>query len=197
MTDSRRLLRFALVGAVLGALWYVLYYHFVLPNGRFDQTLSRFIAYLCTGALNALGFTAARASGTATITLQGIPAVIVGWQCDGAPLYALFAIFIIAYPGPWRVKAWFIPAGTVAIFLANLVRVMALALNQHYSRETMEFNHHYTFLLMVYGLIFWLWTIWVRRYGTPLGGSNDSNPGSASPDPAAPFAPLSTTTDGR
>jgi hypothetical protein len=32
------------------------------------------------------------------------------------------------------------------------------------SPESLEFNHKYTFTLLVYSLIFALWMLWVNRY---------------------------------
>ena len=50
-------------------------------------------------------------------------AVYVGDYCNGLVFCALFMGFVLAYPGPVRRKVWFIPAGTLAIYLLNVVRV--------------------------------------------------------------------------
>jgi exosortase family protein XrtF len=97
--------------------------------------------------------------------VAGKPAVIVGDPCNGLVLYALFAGFVLAFPGgTWRRKLPFIAGGIVLIYLLNILRVGALALNHLYSYGTVDFNHHYTFSFIVYGCIFLLWILWVRRY---------------------------------
>jgi exosortase/archaeosortase family protein len=78
-------------------------------------------------------------------------------------LYALFAGFVLAFPGPVRRKLWFIPLGIAAIYLLNIIRIGVLALNHLYYHESVEFNHHYTFSFVVYACIFLLWMLWARR----------------------------------
>jgi exosortase/archaeosortase family protein len=78
-------------------------------------------------------------------------------------LYALFGGFVLAFPGPWQRKLWFIPLGMALIWVLNVLRVAALALNHHYAHQSVDFNHHYTFTFMVYACIFGLWMLWARR----------------------------------
>lgn len=170
MPTSRRLIRFLIVATLLYVAWYFLYYYVLLPDGRIDHVLTFQIADTSAALLRLFGVNATidpPPAPYALLRISGVPTVIVGVQCDGLALYVLFAGFILAYPGDWRAKLWFIPAGIAAIYVVNLIRVAALALNHHYSPGTMQFNHHYTFTILVYAFIFWLWTIWVRRYSNP------------------------------
>ena len=159
--------RFLLVAAGLYASWLVGYEGFIGPDGRLDTWLSVNIAAASAGLLRALGFAAGHPAGSTLLTMDGRPAVYVGAPCDGLVLYALFAGFILAFPGPARPKWWFIPMGIGAIYLLNIVRVGALALNHHYAHRSVDFNHHYTFSFVVYAFICLLWLGWVRRYGPP------------------------------
>ncbi len=169
--------------------------HQSLSGFGFDMALCRHLASASAAVLGALGFSSGVGGSHETfLFMNGWHVVSVGWQCDGLPVMALFTIFIVAYPGPWRAKLWFIPAGLLAIHLLNILRIVGLAFNQVYSRSTTEFNHHYTFTIIVYGFIFWLWTIWVRRFArqTPDAGSpppssdqTPSQPGTAPVDERA------------
>jgi exosortase/archaeosortase family protein len=76
----------------------------------------------------------------------------------------LFAGFIVAFPGPWRTKLWFVPMGILSIYLINSLRVIGLAVNHMVSKSSFDFNHKYTFTILVYGAIFYFWMIWVNRY---------------------------------
>ncbi len=165
---SQRLPRFLLTAALLYVAWYLFYTRLIHGGGwgySLDAALCRHIAEASAGTLRLMGYDSL-AKGT-FLYLKGWHVVSVGWQCDGLPVMALFAGFIIAYPGPWRAKLWFIPAGILVIHIINILRVVALALNQVFSRDTTQFNHHYTFTIVVYGFIFWFWTIWVRRFASP------------------------------
>lgn len=159
--------RFLLVAAGLYVLWLVIYEGFVAPDKRVDAWLSVEVARQAVGLLQLLGFGASIPVGSQMMYMDGQPAVIVGTACDGLALYALFAGFVVAYPGPWRVRLWFIPLGIAGLFLLNVSRVAALALNHHYAHRSVDFNHHYTFTFVVYGVICGLWAWWVRQYGPP------------------------------
>ncbi|QKG56343.1 archaeosortase/exosortase family protein [Hymenobacter sp. BRD128] len=158
--------QFLLVAAGLYLVWLIGYEGFIGPDGRLDTWLSTNIAAASAGLLRLLGFTASTAPNS-LLLMDGRPAVIVGAPCDGLVLYALFAGFIVAFPGPPRPKLWFIPLGVLALYLLNIVRVGALALNQHYAHRSVDFNHHYTFSFVVYAFICLLWVQWVRWYGLP------------------------------
>ncbi|WP_223649439.1 exosortase X [Hymenobacter psoromatis] len=159
--------RFLLVAAGLYLAWLVGYEGFIGPEGHFDALLSVNIAAASARLLRLLGFAAGHAAGTTLLTMDGLPAVYVGAPCDGLVLYALFAGFIIAFPGPTRPKLWFVPMGIAALYLLNIGRVAALALNHHYAHRSVDFNHHYTFSFVVYAFICLLWMLWVRQYGSP------------------------------
>lgn len=159
--------QFLLVAAGLYLAWLLLYEGVVGPDGRFDELLSVNIAAASAWLLRGLGFAATAAPGSHLLLMDKLPAVTVGPPCDGLVIYALFAGFIIAFPGPARPKLWFIPAGIFFLYLLNIVRVGALALNHHYAHRSVDFNHHYTFTFVVYACICALWMQWVRWYGSP------------------------------
>lgn len=167
--SNRLLFRFLLVAVLMYLTWFFGYEQWLARDGRLDLALCLNIARSSVTVLQTLGFDASLDTHTPTLLLMGNePSVIVGIPCNGLVLYALFAGFVLAFPGPWARKAWFIPAGMALIWLLNVVRVAALALNHHYSHQTVDFNHHYTFTFVVYGCIFGLWMLWARRIATPV-----------------------------
>ncbi|MDO7886210.1 exosortase X [Hymenobacter cheonanensis] len=159
--------QFLLIAAGLYLGWLLLYEGMLGPDGRLDHWLSVNIAAASAGLLRGLGFAASVGGDTSVLFMGNRPAVVVGSPCNGLVLYALFAGFIVAFPAPLRPKLWFIPLGMGLLYLLNIVRVAALALNQHYAHQSVDFNHHYTFSFVVYGCICLLWMWWVRRHGLP------------------------------
>jgi exosortase/archaeosortase family protein len=159
--------QFLVVAAGLYLAWLIAYEGFIGPDGRLDTWLTINIAAASAGLLRLLGFAASTGADSPLLLMDNLPAVLVGAACDGLVLYALFAGFIIAFPGPVRPKLWFIPAGIGVLYMINIVRVGALALNHHYAHQSVDFNHHYTFSFIVYGCICLLWMQWVRWYGAP------------------------------
>jgi exosortase family protein XrtF len=97
------------------------------------------------------------------IGVDGTGGLWIGDNCNGIALFALFTGFIIAYPGNWKKKAIFIPLGILLIEFMNVLRVVCLAILDTYSRKWTEFNHTYTFTIIIYGCIFLLWMLWVNK----------------------------------
>jgi exosortase family protein XrtF len=97
------------------------------------------------------------------IGVDGTGGLWVGDNCNGIALFSLFTGFILAYPGNWKKKLFFIPAGILLIEISNILRVVGLAILDTHSRAWTEFNHTYTFTILIYGLIFLLWMYWTNR----------------------------------
>ena len=162
--SNRLLIRFLLVAVVIYLAWFFGYEQWLARDGRLDYALCTQITQASVAGLRALGFAATISPTVPTLVLMsGQPAVIVGVPCNGLVLYALFGGFILAFPGLWQRKLWYIPAGTALIWVLNVLRVAALAINHQYAPGSLDFNHHYTFTFIVYGCIFGLWMLWSRR----------------------------------
>jgi len=97
-----------------------------------------------------------------TVGIDGSHGVWIGDPCNGIALFAIFTGFIIASPGKLVNKFLFIPLGIFMIHIINGLRVTALALLSYYYPETLEFNHNYTFTIIVYSFVFYLWYVWVK-----------------------------------
>jgi exosortase family protein XrtF len=165
LQEQRETVRFLAIAMGLYLLWYFVYDQWLFPDGRLDTWLSVQEAALSGFLLNLLGF-----GGSSTgpiVKLQGYNVVLIGNPCNGMVLFGLFAGFILAYPGAWKSKLFFIPAGMLAIYLLNVLRIVALALNSFYSRHTLDFNHKYTFAFVVYAFIFAFWMLWIKHYAKP------------------------------
>lgn len=164
--DPRLLRRFLLIAGALYLVWFFGYEMWLKPAGRLDEVLCTNISEASVVALRLFGIDATTVN--RIVSVEGHPAVIVGVPCNGLVLYALFGGFIIAFPGgTWPRKLAFIGLGIGLIYLLNVLRVGALALNHLYSHDTVDFNHHYTYTFIVYSCIFLLWMLWVRRFATP------------------------------
>ncbi|RZK47745.1 MAG: exosortase/archaeosortase family protein, partial [Hymenobacter sp.] len=160
---TRQLWRFGLVSCGFVLLWVIGSAYGLGVDSPFDALLCRQLAAGSVWGLRAIGW---QASVAATIPnlllLNDRPTVVVGAPCDGLVLYALLAGFVLAYPGPSQRRLWFIPLGIAALWLLNVLRIMALALNHRYSPETFDFDHHYAFSAVAYAALGGLWLLWTR-----------------------------------
>lgn len=157
---------FLLRAGLLLVGWVGLYICWLAPQQTLDHVLSKNLAQTTAGLLRLLGI-AGHVEHETLVSISNQPAVWVGNPCNGLVLYALFAGFVLAFPGDGKRKGWFIPVGCSAIYGLNVVRVAALAILQHWGPAgSVDFNHHYTFNLIVYGAIGALWMSWVRQEQT-------------------------------
>ncbi len=157
---------FHFLGSIIGlyAIWFLVYECWAGPNDYVDTWLSVQVAHAGAGAMSLLGYETMVSE--TTIIVGGRPTVFIGNPCNSLVLMATFIALIAAFPGDIKKKLYFIPVGVVAIFLINVFRVAALALNHMYSLGTVDFNHKYTFSFAVYAFIFAMWMVWVKRYSS-------------------------------
>lgn len=164
---ENKLYRFITYAVLLYLLWLVVYEFWLHPLGFIDRAVIDNIIWISGGLIEFLGFELIGEfpfdEGIRTIGIDGTHGVWVGDPCNGITLFSLFMGFVLAYPGPIKSKLWFIPLGLILIHIINVVRVSALVLIVYYAPDTLEFNHTYTFTLIVYGFVFLLWWFWANK----------------------------------
>lgn len=165
------LVRFLLKAAALFVGWQLLYSLVIHPWGVLDRWLIDRITAQAGTLLQWLGYDLLPEPAGETnryIGVQGGSFLWIGDRCDGLSVMVVFALFIVAFPGPWRHKAWYIPLGVGIIHLANVLRVVALCIVVTIDYELLNFQHDYTFQIVVYGLVLLLWFLWVKRIAPPV-----------------------------
>ena len=156
-------------------VWSVAYEQVLKPQTMLDEVVIEHMVASTEAAFHAMDWPVGTYPQPFThrdrVGVAGHAGVQIGAPCDGVALFALFAIFILAFPGPFLRKLWFIPAGIVLLHVANIGRVVVLARIQATAPEWLEFNHDYTFTVLVYGLVFALWYLWTV-WGSPVAASS-------------------------
>jgi exosortase/archaeosortase family protein len=156
------LYRFLLNALGFYILWYIAYDLWLHPKETIDTYIVRETMLFARHILDFLGFTTF-SNEARLVGIDGTPGLWMGDNCDSIELCAIFTGFIVAFPGLWKHKLWFIPLGWVLITLMNVLRIIALAITQKYaSKQWLDFNHTYTFTIMVYLFIFLLWYLWIK-----------------------------------
>lgn len=143
--------------------WYFVYNFWLHPHTGIDLFIVRITIKAAKFLLGLSGFSVFGEG--RVIGIEGTAGLMVGDPCDGIALFATFTAFIAAFPGPLLKKMVYIPLGILSIFFLNVLRVFALAIIETYSLELTEINHNYTFTVIIYGYIFFLWMLWVGKYG--------------------------------
>jgi len=158
--------KFLLLLFSLYIVWFFVYKTWIQPA----ETLDLFIINLTISAskfilelMNYSVFTGVER----VIGVDGTGGLWIGDNCNGITLFAIFSWFIVAYPkGKWWKKVIFIVIGIFSIELLNIARVVALAILDTKSRAWTEFNHTYTFTIIIYAFIFFMWLLWVNKVDT-------------------------------
>lgn len=160
-------LRFLLVCVLLYASWYGLYEFVLHPHGALDRAVIDNLVFLAGGMLRLLGYELLPdpfLDNNRYLGVQGGSHLWIGDPCNGVSIFAVYLIFLIAYPGPWKHKLWYALLGVLSIHVINAIRVAALCIIVSIDYEMLNFNHDYVFYVVVYGWVFLLWIIWVWRF---------------------------------
>lgn len=166
---NKKLINFLLLSILLYGVWLFAYELVLKPDGRLDHLITENISYFICLGLDWVGFSPhfsiAEKIGETFIFLSTstFPLIRVGASCNGLELLVLFSIFIICYPGNFKSKLWFIPAGCLTIHAVNIIRNFILTLMAEAKSPYFELFHRYIFIFLVYGIIFLLWMWWAGK----------------------------------
>ncbi|MBI4931933.1 MAG: archaeosortase/exosortase family protein [Bacteroidetes bacterium] len=157
------IVKFLALGLILYLGWLALYEWWIHPLGWVDTAVIDNTLFISQKVLGWMGY-ATEMRGDRVMRIAGTPGLFIGDSCNGISLFALYSIFIIAFPGKIISKIIFIPAGILIIHLLNVLRVILLAIIETYSYEWTEFNHSYTFTIIIYACIFGMWLFWINKF---------------------------------
>lgn len=159
-------IRFLALSVALYAAWHLLYEFVLRPFTALDEWVVTLLVRFSEIQLTWLGYPLQEFGDTGWKNQVGIApsgGITVGEPCDGIVLFVLFVLFVALFPGKSRHRWWFIPLGIASIHLLNSLRITALALIFFYRPEWLAFNHDYTFTIIVYSYVFFLWMFWVKK----------------------------------
>lgn len=163
---ENKIVRFLALFLGLYTLWMIVYHYKIHPWGKLDMLVINDSSLWSLWLLETLGFDTFQGTSETirTIGIQGTHGLWIGDPCNGLTLFALFSLFIIAYPGKWKHKAWYIPLGIALIHTLNIIRITALCIITLKWPASLDFNHTYLFQVLMYGFIFLLWYIWIKKF---------------------------------
>lgn len=84
--------------------------------------------------------------------------------CNGISVIILFVSFIIAFSGNWKRTLLFIFGGVVLIYILNIFRIILLSVLVYHFPTQEAILHGVLFPLIIYGIVFILWVIWVNNF---------------------------------
>lgn len=84
--------------------------------------------------------------------------------CNSISIILLFISFIVAFSGRFKATLLYILAGSVLIYVVNLLRIVILSVGLYRYPWHEEALHGVVFPLIIYGIVFLLWMLWVNRF---------------------------------
>lgn len=97
----------------------------------------------------------------------GWATVIIAPECASFKQWMHWLFLMILFPGPWKHKAWYIPAGLVIIEWTNVIRICGVLLMQVPFPNSFHLAHDYIFKAFFYLVIFLMWMLWVEKFYNP------------------------------
>lgn len=91
--------------------------------------------------------------------------------CNAVSVIILFVSFVIAFAVRMKITLPFILLGGLLIYLLNIVRIAVLSLLLYHYPEQNHLLHGVLFPLIIYGVVFVLWMIWVTIYSKYVGSN--------------------------
>lgn len=166
---KKGLIFFLLVSISVISLWFLLYQNYIHTQTDFDHYLSENLAEFGNWFLRLFGHDPyIEYSGTNFVITNLIDSptlgVWIGDRCNGFKMFGVFAAIVAAFPYSHKQKIWFIPLGILVLHTINAIRVAALTYLAVYYPEYLDFNHNITFEVIVYGSVFLLWYIWIKKF---------------------------------
>lgn len=93
---------------------------------------------------------------------KGIVQIVEG--CNAISVIILYLSFILAFYSGLKKTLIYILAGSVIIYILNIIRIALLAIGIYHYPEYTEFMHGTLFPVFIYGVVFLLWIFWIRNY---------------------------------
>ena len=89
--------------------------------------------------------------------------------CNGLSVIILFISFVIAFSGKLKATIFFILGGSLIIHILNVSRIALLCVLMYYFPKQQHLLHGVLFPLLIYGVVFFLWIIWINKFSKYAG----------------------------
>jgi len=84
--------------------------------------------------------------------------------CNGVSVLILFVSFVIAFSGKLKTTFFYSLAGSVLIYVVNVLRIVILSVGIYKYPKFANVLHEVVFPAIIYGFVFLLWIFWVNSF---------------------------------
>lgn len=151
-------------------------YQFYLDNADsevyFPEPITHIVALQTESLVNFFGYETkmipSHFDPSMRLGIDGKYLVRVVEGCNAVSVIILFLSFILAFKKDWKTTLLFIFAGSVLIYVFNVLRIALLTIGIYEIPKYQELMHGTLFPIFIYGFVFLLWIFWIRNYKTNL-----------------------------
>ncbi|MBZ9652180.1 exosortase family protein XrtF [Psychroflexus montanilacus] len=155
---------------------FTLGYQFYLDNADsevyFPEPITHIVALQTESLVNFFGYETkmipSHFDPSMRLGIDGKYLVRVVEGCNAVSVIILFLSFILAFKKDWKTTLLFIFAGSVLIYVFNVLRIALLTIGIYEIPKYQELMHGTLFPIFIYGFVFLLWIFWIRNYKTNL-----------------------------
>lgn len=149
-------------------LGYKFYLDFSNGSSFFPDYFSNLVGRQTVSLLNSLGYVSAISPDTSqsvlNLSLQGKNIAFIAEGCNGISIIILFVAFIVAFADNLKTTLLYILIGSVLIHVANLIRIVIIAIAIYKYPSHQELLHGVIFPGLIYSMVFLLWMFWVSQF---------------------------------
>ena len=91
--------------------------------------------------------------------------------CNAVSVIILFISFVIAFTGKFKNTILYLLFGCILIHVLNIGRIALLCMGLYHFPQYEHLMHGVIFPLVIYGVVFLLWVIWVNKYSIHATGT--------------------------
>ncbi len=144
----------------------VVYESFLLPKTKMDEYLIHALVVISEWVIQSLGYVTLSHQTALfyTIQIENSVGVWVSPNCDGWMVMWVFLSVWIFLPLKKLWKFTLIPLLILAIEGMNVVRIVSLAIITKYYPQSLAFNHDFTFTIVIYGFVIFLWWLGIKKW---------------------------------
>jgi exosortase family protein XrtF len=84
--------------------------------------------------------------------------------CTSVSIIILFLAFIVAFSGSVKATILYGVSGVLLIYLTTIFRIVFISLGVYHYPQYEGLLHRIIFPGLIYGMVFLLWVIWVKKY---------------------------------
>ncbi|PWA08327.1 exosortase family protein XrtF [Flavobacterium laiguense] len=93
---------------------------------------------------------------------KGMIRIVEG--CNAISLIILFISFVVAFSGNLKNTLLFVFVGSLLIYILNIIRIAVLVILIYRFPSQLHLLHGVLFPLVIYGVVFILWIVWVNKF---------------------------------